>query len=73
MMMTIWALRLPDDLFAEQNVADDLDGYTMKDEEGEDIFEEEDEAFEGISSVMTHRWTSMAVTRFNRRVLQDGI
>ncbi|SCH49827.1 DNA-directed RNA polymerase subunit beta [uncultured Ruminococcus sp.] len=35
-----------DDLFAEQNVADDLDGYTMKDEEGEDIFEEEDEAFE---------------------------
>ena len=39
-MTTIWALRLP--MRSEQNVADDLEGYSM-DENSESVFEEESE------------------------------
>ena len=35
-----------DDVFDEQNVADDLDGYSMEDEDGEPLLEDEDDGYE---------------------------
>ncbi len=32
-----------DPMFDEENVADDLDGYSMEDENGEPLFDEEEE------------------------------